>query len=68
MIPTSKFSFALNSRDSDHSSFSQTLAGIGGDCFGADKKDGDKKDDKKAADKPKAPENQQAKAATADPN
>ena len=47
--------------------FSQTLAGIGGDCFGADKKD-DKKGDKKGDEKPKAPANQQAKAATADPN
>ena len=67
MIPTSKFSSLISDlyiRRIYHCVFSQTLAGIGGDCFGADKKDGDKKDDKK----PKAPENQQAKAATADPN
>ena len=45
----------------------QTLAGIGGDAFGADKKpaaEGDKKGD----DKPKAPTNQQDKAGTHDPN
>ena len=44
----------------------QTLAGIGGDAFGADKKaaEGEKKGD----DKPKAPTNQQDKAGTHDPN
>ena len=46
--------------------FSQTLAGIGGDCFGADKKAGGGGGG--AGGGPKVPQNQAAKAGTNDPN